>query len=80
MAVLNYILTATFLVRVEVVEVDGEIHDFQVTGDKHRDQVLMEKGLEVIRIRNEEIRNNVQDAVDIVTVTLSIQRLDSIYY
>ena len=77
---MNYILTATFLFLVEVVEVDGEIHDFQVTEDKHRDQVLMEKGLKVIRIRNEEIRNNVQDVVDIVTVTLSIQRLDSIYY
>lgn len=46
-----------------VVEVDGEIHDFQVVEDKHRDQVLKEKGLKVIRFRNKEIQNNVQDVL-----------------
>jgi very-short-patch-repair endonuclease len=46
------------------VEVDGEIHDFQVAEDKHRDHVLMEKGLKVIRFRN-EVSTDLFEGVDV---------------
>ena len=38
-----------------VVEVDGEIHDLQQEEDARREQVLMELGLRIVRLRNEEI-------------------------
>jgi very-short-patch-repair endonuclease len=46
-----------------IVEVDGEVHDFQVAEDKYRDQALKEKGFKVIRFKNEEIHNNVQEVL-----------------
>lgn len=46
-----------------IVEVDGEVHDFQMAEDKHRDQVLKEKGLIVVRFKNEEIRNNIREVL-----------------
>jgi len=41
------------------IELDGELHDFQVDRDKERDDYLKEKfGLKIIRYRNEEILND----------------------
>jgi very-short-patch-repair endonuclease len=46
-----------------IVEVDGEVHDFQVAEDKYRDQALKEKGFKVIRFKNEEIHNSAQEVL-----------------
>ncbi|HEX2953145.1 MAG TPA: DUF559 domain-containing protein [Bacillota bacterium] len=41
-----------------VVEVDGEVHDKQKAEDALRDQLMNQMGLCVLRITNEEIRDN----------------------
>lgn len=38
-----------------VVELDGEIHRYQVDYDKERSEILYELGLRVLRIGNEEL-------------------------
>ncbi|MBX2958315.1 MAG: DUF559 domain-containing protein [Flavobacteriales bacterium] len=40
-----------------VIELDGKIHDFQKEYDKERDSILNQLGLNVIRIKNEELEN-----------------------
>lgn len=47
-----------------VVEVDGKIHDFQVDYDAQRDLIMREMGLEVIRVTNDEIRNDVNEVLE----------------
>jgi very-short-patch-repair endonuclease len=37
-----------------VIEVDGRIHDFQVSYDRGRDDIMKELGLRVLRIQNDE--------------------------
>jgi very-short-patch-repair endonuclease len=48
-----------------VVEIDGGIHNIEdvIEYDKIRQAELESRGLRVLRIRNEEIRNNFQDVV-----------------
>lgn len=38
-----------------VIEVDGEIHQEQVEYDRERDRILSERGLLLLRIKNEEV-------------------------
>jgi len=38
-----------------VIELDGSIHDYQVDYDESRTMVLKQKGLKVLRIKNEEL-------------------------
>lgn len=40
-----------------VIELDGVVHDFQKDYDENRDKIIAEKGLTVIRFRNEEVKN-----------------------
>ena len=40
------------------IEVDGDIHDLQKEDDAKRDKALSEIGLKIVRIRNDEILNN----------------------
>jgi very-short-patch-repair endonuclease len=40
-----------------VIELDGEIHDFQKEYDQDRDSIMRELGLRVLRIRNSEIED-----------------------
>jgi very-short-patch-repair endonuclease len=44
-----------------VVELDGKIHETQVGYDRNRDKIMKEMGLNVLRIKNEEM--NDPDAV-----------------
>ena len=41
-----------------VIEVDGDIHDLQKEDDTKRDKALSERGLKIVRFRNDEILNN----------------------
>jgi len=41
-----------------VVEVDGKVHEGRTAYDRERDRVLAAHGLRVLRIRNEEIRQD----------------------
>ena len=48
-----------------IIEVDGEIHDFQKSRDKERDDTLKQKfGLEIIRYTNEEILKNAEQIIE----------------
>ncbi len=38
-----------------VIEIDGKIHDLKKDYDNDRDQKLTEKGMKVVRIKNEDI-------------------------
>ncbi|ABA20195.1 Protein of unknown function DUF559 [Trichormus variabilis ATCC 29413] len=38
-----------------VIEVDGKIHELQAEYDAERDRVLLARGLRLLRIRNEEV-------------------------
>jgi len=40
-----------------VIELDGKIHNFQKEYDKERDSIINQLGLNVIRIKNEELEN-----------------------
>ena len=46
-----------------VVEVDGEIHEQQVEDDAHRDRVLKERGLRVLRFSNQAVLENLSDVL-----------------
>lgn len=41
-----------------IIEVDGGIHQQQAEYDAERDQVLLARGLRLLRIKNEEVRQN----------------------
>ena len=38
-----------------VIELDGKIHDFQQEYDEHREMIIREMGLKVLRVKNEEV-------------------------
>jgi leucyl-tRNA synthetase len=40
-----------------VIEMDGLIHDFQKEDDAHREDILKSQGLNILRIRNEEVKD-----------------------
>ena len=46
-----------------VVEVDGLIHLKQVEEDKERQENIEKAGLKVIRFKNEEVENNLEEAL-----------------
>jgi very-short-patch-repair endonuclease len=46
-----------------VIEVDGGIHQQQVEYDTERDKVLAARGLQVLRIQNEEVRFNLEEVL-----------------
>ena len=38
-----------------VIEVDGKVHDLQKEYDSYREEILKDKGLTILRIKNEEL-------------------------
>jgi len=44
-----------------VLEIDGKIHERQKEFDKQRDLMLHGKGLQVLRITNQQVRNNPEE-------------------
>lgn len=48
-----------------VIELDGKIHETQEEYDKERDEKLKEKGIQVIRFKN-EILNNINDVKELI--------------
>lgn len=48
-----------------IVEIDGEVHNFQKARDRERDNILEQKfGLRIIRYTNEEILSDVRKVAD----------------
>jgi very-short-patch-repair endonuclease len=46
-----------------VVEIDGKIHDYNKKHDELRTYIINHMGLDVIRFKNEEIENNLEDVL-----------------
>ena len=53
-----------------VIELDGKIHDFQKDYDENRDEVLATLGLRTLRIKNEELEQGMQTALDKIWTVL----------
>lgn len=49
-----------------VVEVDGGVHEDQIEYDLERDKVLEGLDLRIIRVKNEEIQNNLQSVLAVI--------------
>jgi len=47
-----------------VLERDGKIHDFQKDYDRERDLICKELGLSVLRIKNEEVKNDIHQVME----------------
>lgn len=47
-----------------VVEVDGEIHNSQKEADQFRETVLKKKGLKILRVKNDEVKTNLQEVLN----------------
>lgn len=51
-----------------IIEIDGEIHNFQKARDKERDNILKQKfGLKIIRYKNEDVLNNTEKVIEDLT-------------
>ena len=46
-----------------VVEVDGGVHEDQIEYDQERDKILEGRDLRILRVKNEEIQNNLQEVL-----------------
>ena len=43
-----------------IIEVDGKIHEYQKVKDAQRQQNLCREGYEIMRLKNQEIENNIE--------------------
>ena len=59
----NFIVDFVCLEKSLVIEVDGDIHDYQKTEDEERTEFLKQRGFQVIRFRNEEVLNDLGEVV-----------------
>jgi len=53
-----------------VVELDGVIHKYRLKEDKERENILNYLGLNIIRFRNDEVLNNLDDVLSNLKVIL----------
>ena len=54
-----------------VVEVDGPIHEAQADYDAERDRVLSERGLRMLRLKNEEVSGNISAVLNRIAAACS---------
>lgn len=55
-----------------VIEIDGEIHNYQKEYDGYRTEVLNELGYKVIRFKNEEIIRNIDKVRNLIRQEIEI--------
>jgi very-short-patch-repair endonuclease len=46
------------------IEIDGDIHKFQLEADKERQEVIKTLGIKIIRFKNDEVVNNLQAVLE----------------
>ncbi len=69
----NYIVDFVCLSKRLIIEVDGEIHQYQLEKDGERELLLKEKkGFKVLRFTNNEILNNLKTVLSKIEETLKI--------
>ncbi|MEC4892854.1 MAG: DUF559 domain-containing protein [Oscillatoria sp. PMC 1051.18] len=54
-----------------IIEVDGKIHEKQVEYDEERDRLLSSRGLILLRIKNEEVKENLDGILERIAVACS---------
>ena len=59
----RFVVDFVCLDRLIVVEVDGDIHDYQKGEDQERTEFLEQNGFKVIRFRNEEVLSGIEAVV-----------------
>jgi len=59
----RFIVDFVCLEKLLVIEVDGDIHDYQKQEDKERTEFLEQQGFQVIRFKNDEILSNIKKVV-----------------
>ena len=52
------------------IELDGSIHDTQEEYDKWRDQVILEKGIQILRISNQEILEDIEEVKSKILISI----------
>ncbi len=57
-----------------VIEVDGEIHDTQRERDEERTKILQDEGYSIIRLKNNEVINNIEKVIDSIKKSLQAPR------
>ena len=63
----NYIVDFVCLTKRIIVEVDGDIHNFQKNYDLQRDRELKLEGFKVLRFTNEQVLNNISGVINTIT-------------
>ncbi|MEI8085615.1 MAG: endonuclease domain-containing protein [Paludibacter sp.] len=53
-----------------IIEVDGEIHNFQKEYDEDRTYLLQQRGFRVIRFTNDEVMNNIEKVIEMIKANL----------
>ena len=62
-----------------VVEIDGKIHERQKEYDKQRDLILREKNLQIVRITNHQVKNNLEQVLELIQKAASRSGPLSVY-
>jgi len=55
-----------------IVEVDGDIHDLQKEYDLERERYLTARGFRILRFRNKEVEDNLQDVLKKILDTCKV--------
>ncbi len=50
-----------------MIEVDGKIHEQQAEYDAERDKVLLARGLRLLRIKNEEVKQELDQVLMLIS-------------
>jgi very-short-patch-repair endonuclease len=56
-----------------IIEVDGEIHNFQKEYDNGRTFLLKEEGFRIIRFKNEEVLQNIELVVEKIKENIELK-------
>jgi very-short-patch-repair endonuclease len=55
-----------------MIEVDGPIHERQQEYDMQRSAIIKQRGLTILRVRNEEVENDVEEVLSRISTCLSV--------
>ena len=53
------------------IEIDGKIHDSQKEYDRYRDEFLMSIGIHTLRIKDEDVLNNIEIVKEMIKTRLT---------
>jgi len=57
-----------------IIEVDGEIHNFQKELDTERENILIGFGFKVLRFTNDEVFNNTQEVINLILAEIDCSK------